>query len=113
MVQLGFVELTGHGNLVIVAKYGKEAFDIQDSHITVTIPFAFRPSMSEQNITGLMPTQAKVLSVIKENPTKTVKQIAALSGLKLTRTNEIIADLKTLGKIERVGGKKGGYWKVN
>lgn len=112
MVQLGIVEQTGHGNLVIVSKYGREAFDIQDSHITVTIPFAFVPSMVEVGTEGLLPTKIKVLNNIKNNPTKNIREIAALSGIGISRTNEIISELKALGKIERIGGNKGGYWKV-
>lgn len=113
MGQLGLVEQTGHGNLVIVAKYGRDAFDIQDSHITVTIPFAFVPSMSEIDTDNLLPSHIKVLKAIKNNPQKTIKEIAAMAGIGATRTSEIIADLKSMGGLERIGGKKGGYWKVN
>lgn len=113
MGQLGLVEQTGHGNLVIVAKYGRDAFDIQDSHITVTIPFAFVPSMSEINIDELLPSQVKILKTIKDNPQKTIKEIAALAGIGVSRTSEIISDLKSIGKLERVGSRKSGYWKVN
>lgn len=113
MGQLGLVEQTGHGNLVIVAKYGRDAFDIQDSHITVTIPFAFVPSMSEIDTDNLLPSHIKVLKAIKNNPQKTIKEIAAMAGIGATRTSEIIADLKSMGRLERIGGKKGGYWKVN
>ena len=34
-----FVEHTGHGIPKIIEKYGKEAFDIQDTYINVIIPF--------------------------------------------------------------------------
>lgn len=113
MGQLGLVEQTGHGNLVILAKYGKKAFDIQDNHITVTIPFAFSPSMKQINVNGLSPTHSKVLIAIKDNPTFTQKELGKYCGLGTTRLSEIIKDLKSLGKIERVGSKKGGYWQVN
>lgn len=112
MGQLGLVEQTGHGNLVIIGKYGREAFDIEENHIVVTIPFAFVPSMKQIDVEGLSPTHAKVLSAIKDNPLFSLKQIASLCGLGTTRVSEIISDLKALGKIERVGGKRGGYWKA-
>lgn len=113
MGQLGLVEQTGHGNLVILAKYGKNAFDIQDNHITVTIPFAFSPSMKQIDVNGLSPTHSKVLIAIKDNPFFTQNELAKYCGLGTTRLGEIIKDLKLLGKIERIGGKKGGYWQVN
>ena len=113
MGQLNMIEQTGHGNLVIVDKYGKDAFDINENHITVTIPFAFTPSMKQVDVNGLSPTHIKVLRAIKDNPTFTRKELSAFCELGTTRVGEIMKDLKELGKIERVGGKKGGYWKTN
>lgn len=37
--RLGLVESTGHGIPLVVSKYGKEAFDIHDNYIKVTIKF--------------------------------------------------------------------------
>ncbi len=112
MGQLNMIEQTGHGNLIIVDKYGKDAFNINENYITVTIPFAFTPSMKQIDVNGLSPTHAKVLLAIKDNPTFTRKEISTFCGIGTTRVGELIKDLKELGKIERVGGKKGGYWKV-
>ena len=39
MVQLDYIEQTGHGVPLIVSRYGREAFDISENFITVTIPF--------------------------------------------------------------------------
>ena len=44
--QLRYVEQTGHGIPIIVNKYGKEAFDIENDFITVTIPFS-RPLLNK------------------------------------------------------------------
>lgn len=112
MGQLKLVEQTGHGNLVIVGKYGREAFDIEENHIVVTIPFAFTPSMKQINIEGLSPSHVKVLTAIKNNPTYSKVQLAAICGMGTTRVSQIISDLKGMGKIERVGSNKGGYWKL-
>ena len=106
------IEQTGHGNLVIVDRYGKNAFQISDNHITVTIPFAFTPSMKQVDVNGLSPIQLKVLMAIKENPTFTMKGLSTLCQLGTTRIGEVIKSLKELGKLERIGGNKGGYWKV-
>lgn len=113
MGQLNMIEQTGHGNLVIVDKYGKNAFTIKENHIIVTIPFAFTPSMKQIDINGLSPVQTKILMAIKENPTFTMKDISVYCQLGTTRVGEIIRSLKELGKLERIGGNKGGYWKVN
>ncbi len=112
MGQLNMIEQTGHGNLIIVDKYGKDAFNINENYIIVTIPFAFTPSMKQIDVNGLSPTHAKVLLAIKDNPTFTRKELSTFCGIGTTRVGELIKDLKELGKIERVGGKKGGYWKV-
>lgn len=110
--QLGIIEQTGHGNLIILGKYGKKAFDIKESHITVTIPFAFSPSMKQIDVNGLSPTHTRVLLAIKENPLFTIKELAPYCELGTTRLGEIISDLKNYGKIERKGGRKGGYWEI-
>ena len=112
MGQLNMIEQTGHGNLVIVDKYGKDAFSINENHIIVTIPFAFAPSMKQVDVNGLSPVQTKILMAIKENPTFTMKDIAALCQLGTTRVGEVIKSLKEIGKLERIGANKGGYWKT-
>ena len=112
MGQLNLIEQTGHGNLVIVDKYGKNAFSINESHITVTIPFAFTPSMKQISINDLSLTEAKVLLAIKDNPSFTIKDISRFCNLGTSRISELIKSLKEKGRLERMGSKKGGYWKV-
>ena len=113
MGQLGFVEQTGHGNLVFIDKYGKEAFNIRDNYITVTIPFSFSPSMKQIDVNGLSPSHMKVIFALKDNPSLTQKELSKFCDIGTTRLSEIIRDLKSLGRIERIGAKKKGYWKVN
>ncbi len=112
MGQLGLAEQTGHGNQQIVGVYGREAFEIEESHIVVRIPFAFVPSMKRADVSGLGQSETKVLMAIKSNPTLTKSQLGDMCGLGSTRISEIIANLKALGKITRVGGNRDGYWKV-
>lgn len=112
MGQLNLIEQTGHGNLVIVDKYGKDAFFINDNYITVTIPFAFTPSMKQVDIYSLSPMHAKVLTALKENPTFTMKEVASLCGIGTTRVGEIMKNLKEMERLERVGSRKDGYWIV-
>ena len=112
MGQLGMVEQTGHGVPKIVGVYGRDAFELAENHITVRLPFAFEPAMAQMGNEGLSKSQAAVLKVIRENPLYKIEEIAAQVGVGKARVSQIIAELKSLGRLERVGGKKGGYWRV-
>lgn len=113
MGQLNIIEQTGHGNIVIVDKYGKDAFKIEDNYIIVTIPFAFTPSMKQIDTAGLSDTTIKVLMALKNNPTFTQKELSEITGIGTTRIGTIINELKEKRIVERVGSKKTGYWKIN
>lgn len=112
MGQLGMVEQTGHGVPKIVSVYGKDAFELADNHINVKIPFAFKPSMVQTNYDNLPKSHATVLKIIHENPLYKMEEIAKAADLGRTRITQIIADLKKMGKLVRIGGKKGGYWET-
>ncbi len=112
MLQLGLVEQTGHGNLTIINKYGKEAFQLDDNYINVTIPFAFTPSMANYSESALLPNQIKVYNAIKTHPTMTIKDLSTLLNLGTTQIGTIIKELKSLDKIERIGSNKNGYWLI-
>ncbi len=112
MGQLNLIEQTGHGNLVIIDKYGKNAFSINENHITVTIPFSFTPSMKQIDVNDLTPVQIKILMALKENPTFTIKDLANFCQLGTSRVSQVIKTLKERGKLERVGANKAGYWKT-
>lgn len=111
MGQLDFIEQTGHGVPLIVRRYGKGAFTFLDNSITVTIPFAFAPSFVSLR-PELSASQTKLLAVLNENPTLTLKQLSAATGLGRTRVVQLLSDLKQAGRIERVGSSRSGYWKV-
>ena len=50
---------------------------------------------------------------MRHNPNVTTIQLMDLLDLKKTAVQNYIRDLTQTGYIERVGSKKGGYWKVN
>ncbi len=112
MGQLGLVEQTGHGVPEIIKHYGKEAFDITENHITVTFKFPFRIKVGESDYSSLNPSQRKVLSALKNEPTITTDGLVKIVKLQTARIAEIIRELKELGIIERIGSNKTGYWKV-
>ena len=113
MGQLGIVEQTGHGVPAIVSKYGKEAFNISDHRIIVTLQFPFMPEGGNTDYSSLTLSQKKVLTAIKTQPTIKTNELTAVTGLKIARINQIIRELKDLDRLERIGSNKTGYWKVN
>ena len=111
MGQLNFIEQTGHGVPLIVRKYGEQAFSFYENHIVVTIPFSFTPSF-DQLKTDLSESHNKILQILNENPSLTLKELCEVSNLGRTRVSEIITDLKEMNRIERIGNNRSGYWKV-
>ena len=111
MGQLNFIEQTGHGVPLIVRKYGEKAFSFYENHIVVTIPFSFTPSF-DQLKTDLSESHNKILQILNENPSLTLKELCEVSNLGRTRVSEIITDLKEMNRIERIGNNRSGYWKV-
>lgn len=112
MGQLNYIEQTGHGVPLIVSKYGKQAFDISDNFITVTIPFSESKETIKKDTNDISITQNKVLELIKSNSNLTISQITNTLNLGQTTINNALKQLKKLGYIERIGSNKTGYWKV-
>ena len=112
--QLRYVEQTGHGIPIIVNKYGKEAFDIENDFITVTIPFS-RPLLNKINIKEpitLNKSQEELINYLKENNKATVYDISSHLKVSEIYVKKMIAELKKYGFVERIGSNKKGYWIV-
>lgn len=45
--KVGLAEETGHGVSAITSVYGREAFDITEKFVNVTMPFSFTPSFAK------------------------------------------------------------------
>ena len=112
MGQLGMVEQTGHGVPTIIAKYGREAFELGDNHIAVTIPFAFPLREMRNSDENLPPAYRGVLDAIRMDPYVTGEVLGKKVNLGKTRVATIIAELKGMGRIRRIGSNRGGYWMV-
>lgn len=112
--QLGFVEQTGHGVPLIINKYGQQAFDLMDNFVNVVIPFHM--STDEKKIMSqtlkMNEAQSKVYSLIKDDPSLTVKDIEKSSGYSNAYVRKIMDWLKNNGYLERIGSKKMGKWFV-
>ena len=112
MGQLNYVEQTGHGVPEIIKKYGREAFEITENHLKVTLRFPFELEARQQNLSGLSESEKKVFLAIKAQPYILTDEIGQMTNLGISRVNQIIRELKDDGKIRRVGSKKTGHWEV-
>lgn len=118
MVQLDYIEQTGHGVPLIVSKYGRNVFDITENFITVTIPLATK-EMSESieldiddKRYDLTATQQQILDIISADSTVTIAELSKQLQISTTAVSNAIKTLKEKQLIERKGSKKGGYWFV-
>ncbi|MCM1126889.1 MAG: putative DNA binding domain-containing protein [Lachnospiraceae bacterium] len=116
MVQLDYIEQTGHGVPLIVSRYGKEVFDITENFITVTIPLnkdkAMEKNTQKMNVYVPDKYDNNILSLMKENGNITVHEISVQIGLGMTTVTKHIRLLREKGIIERRGSKKSGQWIV-
>lgn len=113
--QLGYVEQTGHGIPLIVSHYGRQAFDIMNNYINVTIPFNRALIQETREVPGILTNDAqrKVYLALKLHPEYTIRNLTEETGLSDGYVRKIINALKEQNIIERIGSNKTGYWKVN
>lgn len=57
--------------------------------------------------------EEKVLNILKESPEIKLQEVADKIGKSLRTVKTAVKSLQEQGKVERVGGKKKGSWKVN
>lgn len=113
MVQLDYIEQTGHGVPLIVSKYGKNAFDITENFITVTLPLRKNITISpmEKELV-LNELQQKIIQLIKDDPQITISEMAERISMGKTAVNMAIKKLKDKKIIDREGSNKSGYWVI-
>ncbi len=115
---LGLTEQSGHGVPIIVQNYGRDAFNITDSGVTVTIPFAFEPDYvaarkeTERNRMGLDQGQAAVLSYLSRNPEAKLSEAAESTGLSLSAVKKVVTELKGKGLLVNKGTNRRSVWAV-
>ncbi len=116
MVQLDYIEQTGHGVPLIVSRYGRDVFDITENFITVTIPLNKGKMGKMDNVKmeneSLDVVDKKILALMKENGDITVSEISKRLGVCMTTVTNRIRRLREGRVIERKGSKKKGWWKV-
>ena len=114
--QLGYVEQTGHGVPIIINNYGKQAFDIMDNYINVTIPFNYEKKsiigIDVDNEISINEAEQRVINYISNNSSITIRELVAISGYSDGYIRKMLKALKEKNVIERRGGNKAGKWIV-
>lgn len=123
-LKLGIVEHTGHGIPKIIAKYGREAFDIHDTYINVIIPFNKKVLLTLQNNNNevedfddnisseLSENEKRVLLELIGNPSIPYDTLVEELGISRRTVSRLFESLSQKGYIERIGTNKNGYWKI-
>ena len=117
--QMNISEHTGHGIPVIVSKYGREAFEITNNYINVTIPFNEDVMAAVGNPVGNLvgnpvgnsKLENFVISKVLENNKISANAISKQLGISQRSVERAFASLKEKGIIEREGGTR-GIWVV-
>lgn len=112
--QLGFVEQTGHGIPLIIAKYGRQAFEIMDNYLNVVIPFNRRvqPVKRSTSSPELNEAQQNIYNLLAKTPQFTIEALVKASGFSDGYVRKILSQLKDLGALRRLGSRKNGHWQV-
>ena len=110
-----YAEQTGHGVPTILSKYGKGAFKISDNYLTVTIPFAFKPTLAfagekQNGSLVLSDGQNAILEALKRNPRMTGDELAKATDFSVSMIKKSMVKLQEMGLIKRAGSKRYGYW---
>ncbi len=112
--QLGLVEQTGHGIPLIISNYGKQAFDIMENFINVTIPFNYERNgiygEVEQKQYYVSEAEQRIKYYIEEDSGVTIRELVEKSGYSDGYVRKILTSLKNKKVIARQGGKKEGVW---
>lgn len=114
----GLTEQSGRGVPTIVGRYGREAFHITDSGVTVTIPFSFEPDYikarkeGERRRTGLDPQLARVLDRLAADPDAKLSDVASGTGMSLSSVKKAVSRLKSEGLLRNDGTNRNSRWVV-
>lgn len=85
--------------------------EIESDIATSTITY-FRPIIGQKIGQKELPTRERLLNLIAENPKITRKELAEYLSIPSSTVQFHIEKLKSEGRIERIGGAKGGHWQV-
>ncbi len=61
---------------------------------------------------GKEKSKEKILGYLSVNPSATTAELAEITKLSISGVEKNIRELKTTGRLRRVGADKGGHWEV-
>lgn len=102
----------------IVRRYGREAFRITDSGVTVTLTFAFEPDSvrarreTERHMSGLGGEMSSILAYLEENPEAKLSSVAEYTGMTLSSVKKAVSVLKSKGYLRNDGTNRNSRWVV-
>ena len=121
---LRLVEQLGSGVPRIVQIYNQNCFRFSENFLRMTFPSAMNQKVDMNNNTrlveglverlveGLVENQKKIVFLIHENPTITIKSLSEAIGISPTAIDKNIKKLKEKNIIQRIGGDKSGSWEI-
>jgi ATP-dependent DNA helicase RecG len=113
---IGLIEKYGSGIGRIISYFREESlplpeFRLQSGGFLVTV---FTPErLPERLPEKLGKTSQKIVDEIANNSAVTLGELSEKLKISRVAVKKHISKLKSLGRLERVGPDKGGYWKVN
>lgn len=120
VLQLHISEGSGRRVPKIVERYGRDAIDLREKSISVTLPYELvganegsrRPDGGEARSGGLSKNRLLILSAMRDNPNVSQTELAAIVGISRNAITKNIDWLKGHGYVERVGAPRTGWWRV-
>lgn len=129
---LRLVEQLGSGIPRILGHYGRECFLFSPNFLRIVFPDFLSlvaieaariynqkehkselvEGLVERLVEGLVENQKKMVYLIANNPTITIKELAESIGISTTAIDKNLSKLKDKEIIKRVGGDKGGSWEI-
>lgn len=112
------IENIGSGILRILKAYDKNSFIFMDNFLRVSFKYKENPFEYDQETTKenyqkqLSEIQDKIISLIKNNPKVTQKEMAKMLDISREKVKYHIAVLKENNIIKREGSTKKGNWKI-
>src|SRR5690554_355696 len=116
--RIRMVEQVGSGisrmrNLMIEADLTEPEFNTEGIFtVTLRRPFDFNKWV-DRWVDNLTDNRVNIINAIHKNNKVSKRELEEIVGLSPTAIDNNLDALKDLGLIERVGGAKGGYWKIN
>ena len=123
-LQLRISERSGRGVSQIIENYGKDAFEIKDDFIKVSLKFNWinvlsyrieQTSSDEAEMqTGKKSTivMERIVTEMLNNPNITTSKLMKILSLSKTSVQKYVRILTEQGRIEHIGSARAGYWKV-